>query len=314
MHAMVAPPSPARPSRRHRLIAAAVPVLRGAREMESEPIERDRVLALHRRHPGGLPTRSVPGFDRRFRHVVEELTGPTGVRFPSHVLTPRGVTPRRTVVHLHGGGFVFPVDGAHVRWATRLARDLEARVVLPEYPRAPEHTWRDSHDALVDQAQRCVEGGDEVVLSGDSAGGGLALAVAMSLRDRGVPIARLLLVSPWVDLTMATPGTEAQDAVDTWLFLGKARTYARWWAGGEEHLTRPEVSPALADLAGLPPALMFCGTRDLLLPGCRLLARRAAEAGWPLEYVEAPDLIHVYLMLPVPEARAAWRRIRAFLR
>ena len=89
---------------------------------------------------------------------------------------------------------------------------------------------------------------------------------------------------------------------------------ADWWAGRPDDLGRPEVSPGLCDLAGFPPALMFCGTRDLLMPGCRLLARRAAEAGWDLAYVEEPDLIHVYPLLPgIPEARRAWRTTVDFL-
>ena len=70
----------------------------------------------------------------------------------------------------------------------------------------------------------------------------------------------------------------------------------------------------VADLSGLPQALMFCGTRDLLVPGCRLLARRAEEAGWDLSYVEEPDLIHVYPLVSfIPEARRAWRATREFL-
>ncbi len=59
---------------------------------------------------------------------------------------------------------------------------------------------------------------------------------------------------------------------------------------------------------------MFCGTRDLLVPGCRLLADRAAAAGWPLTYLEAPDLIHVFPLLPIPEASTAWRHTEEFLR
>ena len=124
-----------------------------------------------------------------------------------------------------------------------------------------------------------------------------------------------MLHAPWVDLTTSTPETAALDEVDPWLFIGKLRAYAVWWAGSPDDLGRPEVSPALADLSGLPPALMFCGTRDLLLPGCRLLARRAAEAGWELAYVEEPDLIHVYPLLPfLPEARTAFRQTVEFLR
>ena len=101
-----------------------------------------------------------------------------------------------------------------------------------------------------------------------------------------------------------------EPAIDDWV-----EAYARWWAGSEEDLVRPEVSPALADLSGLPRALMLHGTRDLLHPGCRLLARRAAEAGWDLTSIEEPDLIHVYGLLPfTPESRRAFRQVVEFLR
>ena len=92
------------------------------------------------------------------------------------------------------------------------------------------------------------------------------------------------------------------------------QAYAEWWAGSPDDLGRPEVSPALGDLAGLPPALMFFGTRDSLWPGGQLLVRRAEEAGWPLTYVEEPGLIHVFPILPfLPEASRAWRQTLEFL-
>jgi acetyl esterase/lipase len=228
----------------------------------------------------------------------------------------RGTAPRRTVVYLHGGGFVGPIDPFHVRYVAKLAGRLQARVVVPDYPLTPEHCWRDSHEAVADLVETLVAGTPHgVVLAGDSAGGGYALAVALTLRDRGRAQPRgLLLHSPWVDLTTSTPETEAFALRDSWLFLGKIRAYAEWWAGTADDLGRPEVSPALAPLHGLPPTLMFCGTRDVLAPGCRLLAFRAAEAGWALDYVELPDLIHVFPLLPlIPEARAAWRRTVEFL-
>ena len=125
---------------------------------------------------------------------------------------------------------------------------------MPDYPLAPEHTWRDSFDPMTDLAERwCKEPGG-TLLYGDSAGGGYALALAIALRDRGgAQPNRLLLHSPWVDLSASTPETVQVAEVDPWLFLGKLHAYAEWWAGSPEDLDRPEVSPALADLAGLPP-------------------------------------------------------------
>jgi len=298
-------------SMRHQVMARVVPRLRKAGEMEDEPTERARVERWHEGLDRSLPTGSTRGFARRFSVVTEQRPG----GFPAYSIVRRGTTPARSVLYLHGGGYMAPISAWQVRYVARLADHLDARIVMPDYPLAPEHTWRDSHDDLVTLAARLATEG-ELVVAGDSSGGGLALALAESLRDRGGPQPRrLLLISPWVDLTTSTPDTAALDAIDPWLYLGKVHAYAEWWAGSPADLGRPEVSPGLGDLTGLPPALMFCGTRDLLMPGCRLLARRAAEAGWDLTYGEEPDLIHVYPLLPgIPEARRARRRTVAFLR
>lgn len=302
-------------SLRHQVLAWGIPKLRGSCELTDVAEERARVEAWHATLDRTLPTGKIRGFDRDFSVTTETLAGADG-DFPSYTITPRGYEPELTLYYLHGGAFMAPVDHFQVLWVTRLAKELRARVVLPDYPLTPEHTVHASHEAVAEDAARCAAGGP-TMLVGDSSGGGYALAVAQTLRDRGGPQpTRLLLVSPWVDLTTSTKEeTEALDKVDRWLFIGKLRAYAEWWAGSADGLGRHEASPALAPLEGLPPALMFCGTRDLLVPGCRLLHRRAQEAGWDLTYIEEPDLIHVYPILPViPEARVAWRQTLEWLR
>jgi acetyl esterase/lipase len=300
------------PSRRHELLAVAVPKLRRSRELDTPEAEKARLLRWHATLDRGFPTGLVPFFQRRYAVVREDL--PAG--FPSYTLTRRGTTPSRTIVYLHGGGFVAPIDPWQVRYAARLATVLEAHVVVPDYPLTPEHTWRDVHGPIVALVERLLHEDEDVTIIGDSAGGGLALAVALAVRDRGGPQpSRLLLIAPWVDLTTSTPETYEVTETDPWLFIGKMKAYAEWWAGSHEDLARPEVSPGLADLAGLPPALMFFGTRDSLAPGGRLLTRRAREAGWPLTSIEKPGLIHVYPLLPlVPEAGSAWKQTLEFLR
>jgi monoterpene epsilon-lactone hydrolase len=123
-----------------------------------------------------------------------------------------------------------------------------------------------------------------------------------------------VLIAPWVDLTGRAPGTLEAAARDPWLSHPHLSIYATFWAGSEDPvaLEDPRVSPGLGDLAGLPPALMLCGTRDLLQPGCDALFARADAADWSLEYVVAPGLLHVYPLLPVPEARDAFATIVDF--
>jgi acetyl esterase/lipase len=300
------------PSLLHAFYAHAVPRTRGQKAQDVDA-ERARIERWHAQPEfffRTLPTRMVPGFARRFEVGVRRIP------FDVHTLRPRGRRPRTTLYYLHGGGYVSAADPVHVRYATRLARHLDAEVVMPFYPLAPEHTWRDSHEALVDDLAEHVARQDRVVVAGDSAGGGLALALVESLRDRGGPLpSHVVLLAPWVDLTTSTPDSQALDATDPWLSLGTLTAYAGWWAGDPADLGRPEVSPGLGDLAGLPPTLVVCGTRDVLVAGCRLLAVRAAAAGWPLTYLEAPGLIHVFPLLPgLPEARRAWRHTKDFLR
>lgn len=297
------------PSRRHEFLATAIPKLRKARELDTDAAERARVERWHAGLDRSLPSKAVPRFRRRFSVVTEDLG------FPSFTIRPRHQDVTRTIYYVHGGGFMAPIDGFHVRYATRLATALGARVVMPDYPLAPEHSWRDSHEALVEHAARWAKEPGGIVVAGDSAGGGIALALALALRDRGLPQpTHLVLHAPWVDLTESTPDTAVVALQDPWLKITKLRAYAEWWAGSADDLARPEVSPALADLSGLPPAILLYGTRDLLAPGCRLLAARAADTDWKLTTVEEPGLVHVYGLLPlVPEAGRAFRQVVEFL-
>lgn len=297
------------PSIRHEVLARGVPRIRRSRELDDLRTERARLELAHRRLDRSFPSRAIPGFAKKFTLDTEDAGG-----FPAYVVTPRSVPVTRTLVYVHGGGFVAPLDPFHVRWTTRLALAIGARVVLPDYPLTPEADWRASHEQIVDLTARWAEQPGGAVLGGDSAGGNIALAVAMTMRDRGMtPPTRLVLHAPWVDLTMTASGTPEFAARDPWLRLGKAHAYARWWAGRDE-LTLPQLSPAYGDLDGLPPALMLYGTRDMLAPGCRLIAERARASTWELTAVEEHDLIHVYSLMPLPEARRAFATAVEFLR
>ena len=292
------------PSPQHQLLARVIPVIRRRSEVhDPEQVRRDVLAAQARADPS--PPRSVA---RRFDVVESEAAG-----LRVHELQPRGTTPVRTVLYLHGGGFVSGLDRLHWRYAARLAGELGLRVVLPSYPLTPTHTWRDAVPGLVDLFEGlAVASAHGVVLMGDSAGGGLAVGVAQQVARRpGPQPTHLVAFAPWVDLTGSTPGTEEAAARDPWLTLSKLRLYGGWWGAGDPPV--PEASPLTGSLAGLPPTLVLCGTRDLLLPQSRALVDGLREAATPVRYVEQPGLIHVYPLLPVPEARTAWRQVRSFL-
>lgn len=291
------------PSLSHRVVSFALPRLRPRVVIDDLEAFRD---ALVRKNKGRIT--EPPAWLAKQYDVATRDVG-----FPAYVATPRSGTWTRTVVHLHGGSFTATAHETQWKWASRFADRVGARLVFPAYPLAPEFTWRDSHEALVDLvASLATEG--EVVLSGDSAGGGLALAVAEGLRDRGGPQpSRLVLIAPWVDLTGSAPGFAEAAARDPWLSYDNHDAYALFWAGRSEDLPRYEVSPGLGRLDGLPPTLMFCGTHDMLYAGCVALAARAESVGWDLEFVVGHGLLHVYPILPIAEARPALKRAVRFV-
>ena len=280
--------------------------MRGSGEVHGaeavERLRRDLVVAQSKadRSP---PRRVAKALDVR-RFAVAGL--------PVFDLRVPGTTPVRTVLYLHGGGFVSGPDRLHWRYAARLARRLGVRVVVPSYPLTPRHTWKDAVPPLLELfEQLAVESAQGVVLMGDSAGGGLAVLVAQQTARRpGPQPTHLVVFAPWLDLTGRTPGTEEAAERDPWLNLSKLRIYGTWW-GGEP--PAPEASPLATDVSGLPPTLMFCGTRDLLHPQAVAMVAAAESAGVPMTYVEGPGLLHVYPILPIPEARAAFDRVEAFL-
>jgi epsilon-lactone hydrolase len=205
-----------------------------------------------------------------------------------------------TVLHFHGGGYCIGSAFMARSWAAHLAAATGARVVLPVYRLAPEHP----HPAALDDARAvwaelsAQAGPGSIVVSGDSAGGGLALALMLSLRDAGqdLPVGAILL-SPWLDLgrdRRADPDLVRRDVLLTpgWL-EACARAYAKPAAWPD-----PLVSPLNAAHAGLPRLLIQAGTDELLAPDAALLAASAAAAGVDVTYTSWPRSWHDFVLQP----------------
>ena len=292
------------PSLQHQVITRLIPVLRRRSEVtDPERVRRD-VLARQRRADPSPPRRIA----RAFEIHKTETAG-----LPLFELRAPGTSPVRAVLYLHGGGFVSGIDRFHWRYVARLVRELGVRVVVVDYPLTPTHTWKDTLPRLVELfEQLAVDSPQGVVLMGDSAGGGLAVGLAQLVARRpGPQPTHLVAFAPWVDLTGRTPGTEEAASSDPWLTLSKLRLYGTWWGAGDP--PAEEASPLSGELSGLPPTLVMCGTRDLLLPQVRALVAGARAAGTRVTYVEEPGLLHVYPLMPVPEARRAWQTVESFL-
>ena len=221
-----------------------------------------------------------------------------GIR--AEVVSARDSAVRPTVVHFHGGGYCVGSALTPRSWAAHLSARTGCRVVLPEYRLAPEHPYPAAlEDARAILAALSGEAGPgSVVVSGDSAGGGLALALVLSLRDEDQDLpAGCILLSPWLDLgrdRRAVPDLVRRDVVLTpdWL-EACACAYAApaAWAS-------PSVSPLCAGHAGLPPLLIQAGTDELLAPDAGLLAASASAAGTDVTYTRWPRMWHDFVLQP----------------
>jgi len=211
----------------------------------------------------------------------------------------RGPDSARTIVHFHGGGYCVGSALTPRAWAAHLAARTGGRVVLPEYRLAPEHPHPAAlHDAraVITALSGQVKPGS-IVVSGDSAGAGLALALTLSLRDAGhedaaqqLP-AGCILLSPWLDLGRDRRADPALVRSDVLLSPGWLDACARAYAGPDAW-TDPSVSPLHAPPGGLPPLLIQAGTDELLAPDAASLAASAAAAAVDVTYTRYPRMWH----------------------
>jgi len=218
----------------------------------------------------------------------------------AEVVTAPGADARRTVIHFHGGGYCVGSALTPRSWAAHLSAQAGCRVVLPEYRLAPEHPYpaalQDARAVLA--AVSGDAGPGSVVVSGDSAGGGLALALILALRDEGRELpAGGVLLSPWLDLgrdRRADPDLVRQDVI---LAPGWLEACARAYSGPAAWAD-PSVSPLHAAHAGLPPLLIQAAASELLAPDARLLAASASAAGVDVTFTSWPRLWHDFVLQP----------------
>ncbi|GAB3584663.1 alpha/beta hydrolase [Amycolatopsis endophytica] len=230
---------------------------------------------------------------------------------PVYTVRPRANATSRHVLYFHGGAYVHQIQDDHWRFFARLIARTGCTVTAPLYPLAPGSHYDDTLSmvqATYKEKMDQVAPGDQILM-GDSAGGGLSLVLARSLRDQGRPQPKeIVLLSPWLDVTMDDPAAPEYDRHDPYLGIAGLREAGRLYAGGLD-LASELVSPINGDLRGLGELSCFIGTRDVLLADARNLYDKAREQGVPLEYWEYGGMFHAWMIANIPEAKHATDRI-----
>ncbi|WP_421118245.1 alpha/beta hydrolase [Aquihabitans daechungensis] len=275
-------------------------LLGDTRQQESTLLERRANLAALAGSPPAPDGVTVEAF---------ELADRTAER-----LTPDGAPDGEVVLYLHGGSYTGGSPDTHRGLAGSLALATGRTVVVLDYRLAPEDPFPAGlNDALLAFDQLAPA---RIALAGDSAGGGLAAATALALRDRGgaQPIA-VALISPWADLTQTAESYTSRADADPMLTAANLTQAADAYLAGTDPRT-PYASPVFGDLAGLPPMRVDTGSDEVLFDDSRNLVDGALAAGSPAELHEWPDMIHVFQAFPpelVPEAAEAVTAMGTFL-
>ncbi|MCF2528021.1 alpha/beta hydrolase [Yinghuangia soli] len=274
------------------------------------PAEREGVpapdeLVERRKAVAAIPQQVEPGVD-----VHQQQYG--GV--PAVVVSVP--EPARTVFYLHGGGYRLGEAAGWTGFASRLALAAEARIVLVDYRLAPEAPFP---GALRDAAAAYDAAAEEfgpLVVAGDSAGGGLALSLAVAVRDAGRPAPTgLVLISPWLDQTLDGEMYAANAATDQLFGLDAARIGSELYLQGHD-ARDPLASPLLADPAGLPRTQVFAGGAEVLLGDATAFAARASAAGVTVEAHLVAGMQHVWFTIfaDLPESAHALDAMARFVR
>ncbi len=295
-----------------------------------------------RQHMLSLPPFLLKRFVRQFLFMGDfRITAITShrkamERFPMPL--PRGIhrsgivtdgirgewlAPRRpgkgVVLYLHGGAYCFGSCATHRELAARLAKTTGMKTLLIDYRLAPEHPFPAAQDDALAAWNYLLEAGhapEDIVVAGDSAGGNLALSLALRLRDEGRAVpAALVLLSPWTDLTI-NEETEVKLAHrDPMVSKGFGIEAASAYLAGRD-ASHPHLSPVFADMTGMPPMLIHVGTEEILLEDAQRLAEKAAQAGVEVELKVWDGMWHVFHLFGavLSHARRAHREIGRFAR
>ncbi len=233
-----------------------------------------------------------------------------------NVTTPAAQAGRH-VLYLHGGGYRVGSPAIYRDLTWRIGNVARAQVLVIDYRLAPEHPFSAALDDAVAAYRWLLAGGDarEIVVMGESAGGGLTLALLLKLRDETAPLPVAgVAISPWTDLALTGASLAANAAADPMLDVGVLPGYvADYLAGADPR--NPYASPLYGDPAGLPPVLLQVGSDEILLDDSTRMAEKLRAAGRPVELQVWPRMPHAWHMFApiLPEARAAIGGIGGFL-
>lgn len=216
------------------------------------------------------------------------------------------------ILYLHGGGYIHGFNSIHWLFLKTLTQELNCTIITPDYPVAPEFTYHQSFEMVIPIYKQLVAtaGRENVILMGDSSGGGFALALAQKMHEQNAEMAsQIILISPWLDITLKNKDIKDIDSKDPILGVNGLRRAGLAYAGE----TNPEnylLSPINGPIEGLGKISIFVGTKDILVADARKFKSMSQEKGIDINYFEYEDMLHVWPLFSLPESKMAIEQIK----
>jgi monoterpene epsilon-lactone hydrolase len=282
---------------------------------------------IRRLHLFGDDGADIPTLRRRMQRTAPIMLPWTAVKVTpvraggvrGEWLVPKKTGADRVLLYLHGGGWIMGSLRTHRALVANLARGAGVRALSVDYRLSPEHPYPAALDDCVAAYEWLLAEGTEpgrIVVAGDSAGGNLALAMLLRLRDAGSSMpAGAVALSPVTDLTGGGTSQHTRRALDPYFAKADPGIYVAAYLGGQDP-REPYVSPLGADLHGLPPMLIHVGDHEVLLDDAVRFGEKARAAGVEAHTVVWPGMMHVFHVFApfLPEARRANGEIAIFIR
>ncbi|MFZ5628322.1 MAG: alpha/beta hydrolase [Spirochaetota bacterium] len=233
--------------------------------------------------------------------------------------TPEQLKPGRLLIYSHGGGYTMFSHKTHRTLASRLAVEFEAQAIVYDYRLSPEHRFPAAVDDALAVYQHVLRQGYDprnIILAGDSAGGGLTFALLLAARDHDLPMPGLAIgISPWVDMTLSGYSFQENPHKDVMLSPDGVRHFREMYLDGGDP-KHPYASPLFGDLKGFPPVMLQAAGDEILRDDSVLFAAALRQAGIKVELDVSPGLFHVFEFAwrILPQADEAIIRMGDFVR
>ena len=270
-------------------------------------IEKSIINNKYDQHAAPIPKRILKNYD-----VVKSTVQGRQI----WTLRPKQHVSEAVIVYLHGGAYYWNISKHNWSFAEALLQKTNATIILPDYPLAPDSTCAQVYDYMGElyQELRLKYKPENISLIGESAGAGLALGFTMFLRDQNITQPKqLILLAPWLDVTMSNPDILQIDKKDKILGIGGLQLAGKGYVG-ELSPSDFRISPINGDLSDLSQISVFVGTHDLFAADSRKLRDKAHSIGVNLKYYEYPKMFHVWILVnKLKEAKHAQKQIASLI-